>query len=128
MDEDENAFPMDFYVEDLSPRPWKFRPEGYLVAILSDAEEGRRAEEAVVAAGFTQRDVKVYSGEQILKNYETYEQRRTITDKLTGPVVDDTEGRELYLEFARQGRSALWLRLPDETEVAKALRVLADRE
>jgi len=31
MDEDENTFPMDFYVEDPSPRPWKFRPEGYLV-------------------------------------------------------------------------------------------------
>jgi hypothetical protein len=35
MDEDDNSFPMDFYVEDPSPRPWKFRPEGYLAVILS---------------------------------------------------------------------------------------------
>ena len=62
MDEDANTFPMDFYVEDPSPRPWKFRPEGYLVVILSDAEEGRSAEGALVAGGFAPRDVKVYTG------------------------------------------------------------------
>jgi hypothetical protein len=126
MDEHENTFPMDFYVEDPSPRPWKFRPEGYLVVILSDAEEGQRAEEALVASGFAPRDVKVYTGSQILENYRVYATRRNITDKLAGSILDDTEGRELYLGYAREDRSALWLRLPDETYVAKALRMLAD--
>jgi hypothetical protein len=126
MDEHENTFPMDFYVEDPSPRPWKFRPEGYLVVILSDAEEGQRAEEALVASGFAPRDVKVYTGSQILENYKVYATRRNITDKLAGSILDDTEGRELYLGYAREDRSALWLRLPDETYVAKALRMLAD--
>jgi hypothetical protein len=41
-------------------------------------------------------------------------------------MADDVEGRELYLGYAREDRSALWLRLPDETDVPKALRVLAD--
>jgi hypothetical protein len=36
------------------------------------------------------------------------------------------EGRELYLGYAREDRCALWLRLPDEAAVPKALRVLAD--
>jgi hypothetical protein len=125
--EDDNAFPMDFYVADPSPRPWKFRPEGYLVVILSDDDEGRRAEVALIADGFPPRDLKVYTGGQILQNYEVYVGRRTITDKVAGPVVDDTEGKELYLGYAREGRSALWLRLPDD-KVAKALRVLADRQ
>jgi hypothetical protein len=35
-----NAFPMDFYVDDPAPRPWKFQPTGYLVVILADTEEG----------------------------------------------------------------------------------------
>ena len=104
MDESESTFPMDFYVEDLSPRPWKFRPEGYLVAILSDADEGQRAEAALVAEGFAPRDVKLYTGKQILANYEVYAGRRTITDKVAGPVVDDTEGKELYLGYARENR------------------------
>ena len=42
MDERENTFPMDFYVRDSSPHPWKFKPEGYLVVILSDADEAQR--------------------------------------------------------------------------------------
>jgi len=126
MDESENTFPMDFYVEDLSPRPWKFRPEGYLVVILSDADEGQRAEAALVAEGFAPRDVKLYPGKQILANYEVYAGRRTITDKVAGPVIDDTEGKELYLGYAREDRCAMWVRIPNEDDVPKALRVLAD--
>jgi hypothetical protein len=126
MTERENAFPLDFYVDDPSPHPWKFRPQGYLVVILSDADEGHRAEAALVAAGFASRDVKVYAGTQILANYQVYAERRSVTDKVAASVVDDSEGRELYLELAREGRSALWLRLPVEDDVAKALRVLAD--
>ena len=45
---------------------------------------------------------------------------------MAGSVIDDAEGRELYLGYAREDRSALWLRLPEETQVSKALRVLAD--
>ena len=126
MDESENTFPMDFYVEDLSPRPWKFRPEGYLVVILSDADEGQRAEAALVAEGFVPRDVKLYTGKQILANYEVYARRRTITDKVAGPVIDDTEGKELYLGYAREDRCAMWVRIPNEDDVPKALGVLAD--
>jgi hypothetical protein len=127
MDEDANTFPLDFYVDDPSPRPWKFRPEGYLVVILSDVEEARRAEDVLVTTGFAQRNIKVYAGKQILENYEVYVSRRTVTDKVVGSIVDDSEGRELYLEYAREDRSALWLRMPDEDDARKALRVLADR-
>ena len=125
MDEDENAFPMDI-ITDLAARPWKFRPEGYLVVILADTEEAQRAEAALVGGGFAPQDVKLYTGEQILENYEVYNEQRTVTGKVVGSVVDDQEGRELYLAYAREDRCALWLRIPNETGVPKALRVLAD--
>jgi hypothetical protein len=125
MDEDENTFPMDI-ITDLAARPWKFRPEGYLVVILADTEEGQRAESALVEGGFASRDVKLYTGKQILDNYEVYKERRTVAGKMAGSVVDDQEGRELYLDYAREDRCALWMRLPDEAEVPKALRLLAD--
>ena len=124
MDESENTFPMD--ITDPSSRPWNFRPEGYLVVILSGTEEAQRAETALVAAGFAPRDVKLYTGKQILDNHEEYMERRGVTSKVVGSVADDVEGRELYLGYAREDRSALWLRLPDEAHVPKALRVLAD--
>jgi len=124
----ENTFPMDIYVDDPAPRPWKFRPTGYLVAILADAEEGRKAEDALIAHGFDARDVKVYTGAQILENYKVYEARRNLTDSVAGSVIDDSEGKALYLGYASEGRSALWLRLPDEYHVRKAMVVLANLE
>jgi hypothetical protein len=126
MDESENTFPMDFYVLDPSPRPWKFRPEGYLVVILSDADEAQRAESSLVSHGFASRDVKLYTGKQILENYEVYVGRRNTTDKVVGSVMDDSDGKELYLGYAREDRCAMWVRIPDESDVPKALRVLAD--
>ena len=126
MDEGENTFPMDFYVQNSSPRPWKFKPEGYLVVILSDDDEAQRAEADLVTHRFAPRDVKLYTGKQILENYEVYAARRNVTDKVVGSAVDDSEGRELYLDYARQGRCAMWVRIPDEEDVPRALRVLAN--
>jgi hypothetical protein len=74
MDESENTFPMD--VTDPSSRPWRFRPQGYLVMILAGAEEAQRAEAALVEQGFAPEDVKLYTGEQILANHEQYLERR----------------------------------------------------
>jgi len=128
MSGNENTFPMDLYVRDSSPRPWKFQPEGYLVVILSDADEAQRAEADLVSHGVASRDIKLYTGKQILENYEVYAGRRTITDKVVGSVVDDSEGRDLYLGYARDDRCAMWVRIPDEQDVSKALRVLADHD
>jgi len=124
MNENENTFPMD--VTDPSSRPRSFRPENYLVVILAGTEEGQRAEAALVAEGFAPRDLKLYTGKQILDNHEEYMGRRGVGSKVVGSLVDDEEGRELYLSYARDDRCALWLRLPHEADVRKALRVLAD--
>jgi hypothetical protein len=96
--------------------------------ILANAEEAQRAETALVAEGFAPRDVKLYTGKQILDNHEEYMERRGVTSKVVGSVADDLEGRELYLGYSREDRCALWLRLPVEADVPKALRVLADHD
>jgi hypothetical protein len=127
MDENEATFPMDITERDPSSRAWKFRPEGYLVVILSDADEARVAEAALVAHGFAPNDVKLYTGEQILANYEVYKGQRDLVNKIVGAVADDAEGRDLYLDYAREDRCALWMRIPNEDLVPKALRALADR-
>jgi hypothetical protein len=129
MDDDENVFPLDITERAPGERPWKFRPEGYLVVMLSDDDEAQRGESALVADGFASHDIKRYPGEQILATYhEIYKGQRDLADKVVGAVTDDIEGRDLYLDYAREGRSALWIRIPDERLVPKALRVLADRD
>jgi len=126
MDEDETTFPMDVTDEDPSSRPWNYKPEGHLVVIVADIEEARRAETALAQAGFAPKDIKLYTGKQILENQAVYIGRRSVMTKLVAGVAEDVEGRELYLAYAREHRCAMWVRLPDEGRVAKALRVLAE--
>jgi hypothetical protein len=66
----------------------------------------------------------VYPSEQILATYEIYKAQKGLADKTVGVVTDDIEGRDLYLDYAREGRVGLWVRVPDD-KVPKALRVLA---
>lgn len=126
MDEIENSFPMD--IRQGSSRPWNFRPGGYLVVILASDDEARRAERALVAEGFASRDIKLYTGKQILANQEEYVSRRGVPSKIVGSVVDDVEGRALYLGYARDDRCAMWVRILDESKVPTALRILADHD
>jgi hypothetical protein len=127
MREDETTFPMDVTDEDPSSRPWNFRPRGYLVEIIADIREGRRAEAALAEAGFAPKDIKLYTGRQILDNQVVYTRRRSAMTKLVAWIfAEDVEGRELYLAYAREDRCAMWVRILDEGRVAKALRVLAD--
>ncbi|HJS27959.1 MAG TPA: hypothetical protein VJ913_12620 [Actinomycetota bacterium] len=126
MDEGQATFPMDVTEEDPSSRPWNYKPEGYLVVIIADIDEARRAETALAQTGFEPKDIKLYTGKQILENQAVYIGRRSVMTKLVAAVAEDVEGRELYLAYARDDRCAMWVRLSDEGRVPKALRVLAD--
>jgi hypothetical protein len=127
MGENETTFPMDVGDEDPSSLPWNYRPEGYLVEIIGDIQQGRRAEAALTEAGFAPKDIKLYTGKQILDNQAVYVGRRSVVAKLVAWIfAEDVEGRELYLAYAREDRCAIWVRIPDEGRVAEALRVLAD--
>ena len=126
MDEGQTTFPMDVTEEDPSSRPWNYKPEGYLVVIIADIDEARRAEAALAQTGFAPKEIKLYTGKQILENQEVYIGRRSVITKLVAAVAEDVEGRELYLAYAREDRCAMWVRILDDGRVAKALRVLAD--
>jgi hypothetical protein len=95
--------------------------DGYLDELVSATSGSGSGEQRVHP-----REVKLYTGEQILENYEVYVGRRNATGKVVGSFVDDSEGRELYLGYVRQDRCAMWVRIPDEENVPKALRALAD--
>jgi hypothetical protein len=41
-------------------------------------------------------------------------------------LTDDPDTIELYFGSARQGRSALWVHVPEEADAKQAVRALAD--
>jgi hypothetical protein len=123
--DDDFRWPMDFEHKPGRGPNLVFRPEGFLVAMLVGAEEAATAASSLMAAGYTENDLQLYTSAEILANHERYVRDRTVPERLAGVVTDDTEARELYLSYARQGRCALWIHIPDERHVDAALRVLA---
>jgi hypothetical protein len=43
-------------------------------------------------------------------------------------VTDDPDTIELYFGYARAGRSALWVHVPDDADADRAVRYLADHQ
>lgn len=121
---DPESWPMDIE-QLLSP---VFRAEGFFVVILADTGEGQGTAATLEEAGVSRNDLKLYTSDDILGIHEQYLERRSTVAKVVGAMMDDDAGRDLYLGYAEEGRSALWARLPDKTDVPKVLRVLADRD
>jgi hypothetical protein len=107
-------------------RPLVFNPQGFLVAILEDADQAEQARAALAEAGFADRDLRVYTSQEILDSWERFQAERSLAQRVAGAVTDDPATIELYFGYARQGRSALWVHVPEEADAKRAVRVLAD--
>jgi hypothetical protein len=107
-------------------RPLFFNPQGFLVAVLEDADQAERARAALTDAGFADRDLRVYTSQQILDSWERFQAERSLAQRVAGAVTDDPDTIELYFGYARQGRAALWVHVPDDADADRAVRRLAD--
>jgi len=125
MADDEIVWPMGMTDRPLSSRPLVFKPKGFLVAILTDADEATRAVSALRAAGFADRELRVYTSEQILADSALYLAQRSVTRRVVGALTDDQETIDLYFGHARDGRSALWVHVADDDGADRAIRGLA---
>jgi hypothetical protein len=107
-------------------RPLVFNPQGFLVAILEDAGRAEQARAALAEAGFADRDLRVYTSQQMLDSWERFQAERSLAQRVAGAVTDDPATIELYFGYAREGRSALWVHVPDDADAKRAVRALAD--
>jgi len=107
-------------------RPLVFSPQGFLVAILEDAQRAEQARAALAEAGFADRDLRVYTSQEILGSWERFRAERSLAQRVVGAVTDDPDTIEQYFGYAREGRAALWVHVPDDTDADRAVRVLAD--
>src|SRR5215207_7376540 len=109
-------------------RPLVFNPQGFLVAILQDADQAEQAKATLAQAGFAERDLRIYTSQQILDDHERFLAQRTVARRVVGAVTDDLDTIELYFGYARDGCSALWVHVPEETDAKRAIRGLADHQ
>jgi hypothetical protein len=130
MDEHEVAWPTGMSDQDPAARerPLVFNPRGFLVAILDDADKAEQAKAALADAGFADRDLRVYTSQQILDSWERFQAERSLAQRVAGAVTDDPDTIELYFGYAREGRSALWVHVPEEADAKRAIRALADHQ
>jgi hypothetical protein len=130
MSEDQVVWPTGMSDQDPAARerPLVFNPQGFLVATLEDADQADQARATLAEAGFPERDLRVYTSQQILDSWEQFQAERSLTQKVAGALTDDPDTIEQYFGYARQGRSALWVHVPDEADAKRAVRALADHQ
>ena len=130
MSEDEVAWPTGMSDQDpgARDRPLFFNPQGFLVAILEDADQAEQAKTTLAEAGFAEGDLRVYTSQQILDSWERFQTERSLAQRVAGAITDDPDTIEQYFGSARQGRSALWVHVPYDADAKRAVRVLADHQ
>jgi len=130
MSADEVAWPTGMSDQDPAARerPLFFNPQGFLVAILEDADQAEQAKTTLAEAGFAERDLRVYTSQQILDSWERFQTERSLAQRVAGAITDDPDTIEQYFGYARQGRAALWVHVPDDADAKRAVRALADHQ
>ena len=128
MDGDEVVWPTGMTDQDPSARsrPMVFRPQGFLVAILENTEEAERARATLIGAGFADGDLRIYTGQQILDDWERFKAERGVARTVVGALTDEQETLKRYHGYARRGRAALWVHVPNPADADQAVRGLAD--
>jgi hypothetical protein len=130
MTANEVVWPMGMTDQDppISARPLAFSPQGFLVAILEDADQAEQAKATLAAAGFADRDLRVYTSQQILDDHKRFLAQRTLPRRVVGAITDDPDTIELYFGYARAGRSASSSSGTWTHSAERAVRSLADHQ
>ena len=130
MSEDEVVWPTGMSDQDPAARerPLVFNPQGFLVAILEDDGQAEQARTTLAEAGFAERDLRVHTSQQILDNWERFQAEAQPRPACRRRRHRRPDTIERYLGYARQGRSALWIHVPEEADAKRAVRDLADHQ
>ena len=65
---------------------------------------------------------------QVLDSWERFQAERSLAQRVAGAVTDDPDTIELYFGYARDGCSAVWVRVSEEADADRAVRCLADHQ
>ncbi len=125
--EDEVVWPWGMTERDPDPasRPWVFRPRGFLAAVLADDEAAEQAKAALQRAGFAEGKVRTYAGRQVLEDRDRFLAQQGPLRRVVGEVTSDSDAVVLFADYARKGRSFLWVHVPERDEANRAIHSLS---
>ena len=109
-------------------RPLVVHLANVLIAILPDTAAGERALADLRDRGLAGERLRLYTGEQIVAYDAAFRSDRGVTSRVVGALVEDSESMDSYVEFGREGRSALWVQLDHRDEANSVIRRLVDFE
>jgi len=112
--------------QDTSAVPLLFNPKGFLVAILPDASTAEDARASLESSGFSASDLRVYSGEEILREHERYLTDRGVTRTIVTRITERESDYERYSQWASDGCAALWVHLTERHDASRAIRHIVD--
>lgn len=110
---------------DPASRPWVFNPRGFLLAVLEDGAEGERAAAHLCEVGFSEGDRRLYPGEQVVDERRRFVAQQGPGRRLVEKLTIDAKAVDYILESAEQGRSFLWIRVPERADANRAIRGLS---
>ena len=128
MAEDGPKWPFDESGGAPHARPLVVDLENVLIAIVADGPAAERADQALRRIGFTGEQLRSYTSEQILEADEAFRSTRSLTGRVVGAVVDDSDSMARYVDYAREGAASLWVRVRDRDDAKRVIRLLADHE
>ncbi len=110
---------------DPASRPWVFNPHGFLVAVLEDAAEAERASVALGEVGFAEGSRRIYTGDQVMDERQRFVAQQGPGRRLVEKLTIDAKAVDQFLGYARDGRSFLWVRVPERQDANRAIRGLS---
>lgn len=110
---------------DPASRPWVFKPQGFLVAVIQDADEAARAGAALTEVGFAEDERRLFTGEQVVDERQRFVARQSATRQLVEKLTIDSKAVDLFMDYARAGRCFLWVRVPNREDANRAIRGLS---
>ncbi len=127
MDEEDVVWPWGLSEQDPDPasRPWVFSPRRFLLAVVDDDVEAERGKAALVEVGFREGHLRAYSGEQVLEERERFLAQQSGLRRVVGRVTSDAEAVDLFVRYANDGRSFLWVYVPDRDHANRAIAGLS---
>lgn len=109
-------------------RPTIVNLENVLVLVLPDTATGEQVLAELRQRGLHEQRLRLYTGEQIVAYDAAFKSGRGVKERVVGKFVDDTESMDAYVQYGREGCSALWIQLDQREEANSLIRGLIDHD